>query len=218
MIRELVIAAHPAETAHLPEGTDVVLTGIGMSRAAVVTTRAILERAPSAQQREGLVVVNLGSCGALRDGAGGLFRPSTVLNRDVNAELMRAMGTVPDDTIALSTLGQVGDGSVLATGDSFVADEQQRELLGRRADLVDMEGFAVAAACRELGVALRMVKHVSDDAAAQALAWRERVDLSARELAGWYRRSTGTLLAAAAVTAAGTNAGATAGTPGEAGS
>lgn len=201
MIRELVIAAHPAETAHLPESADVVLTGIGMPRAAVVTTRAILERAPSAEQRQGLVVVNLGSCGALRDGAHGLFRPSTVLNRDVNVELMRTMGTVPDDTIALSTLGQVGDGSVLATGDSFVADEHQRELLGRRADLVDMEGFAVAAACRELGVALRMLKHVSDDAAAQALAWRERVDLSARELAGWYARSTGTLLATATATA-----------------
>lgn len=182
----LVIAAHPAETTYLPPDTDVVLTGIGMSRAATHTSRAILERFPDAGARAALTVANLGSCGALRPGAHGLFEPSVVINRDIDAELMRAMGSDPQDTISLNELGQTGDGSVLATGDSFVAGGPVRDALQQRADLVDMEGFAVAVACRELGVALRMVKHVSDDADEQALDWATRVDQSARALADWW--------------------------------
>lgn len=187
MNRVLVIAAHPAETAQLPPEADVVLTGIGMSRAAAVTARAVLERAPSPAERRGLRVVNLGSCGGLRPGLSGVCEPSEILNRDIDAELMRAMGSDPDDLIRLSELGQTGDGSVLATGDSLVAGGPVRDALAERAHLVDMEGFAVATACRELGVSLRMAKHVSDDADSQALEWLERVQISARELAAWYR-------------------------------
>lgn len=181
----LVIAAHPAETTYLPPDTDVVLTGIGMSRAATVTTRAVLERAPRPRDRQGLTVINLGSCGGLRPGASGIFTPSTVINRDVDADLMRAIGSDPRDTIELSTLGQTGDGSVVATGDSFVAGGPIRDALAKRADLVDMEAFAIAVACTELSVGLRVVKHISDDADTQALDWATRVDASARALADW---------------------------------
>lgn len=187
--RVLVIAAHPAEIAHLPPEADAVVTGIGMSRAAAVTTRAVLERAPEPEQREQLIVVNLGSCGALDPGLSGVFEPSEVLNRDVDAALMIAMGSDPQDRIDLGELGQIGDGTILATGDSLVAGGPVRDALAQRAQLVDMEGFAVATACRELGVELRMAKHVSDDADAQALEWLERVDISARELAAWYSQS-----------------------------
>lgn len=191
-----MIAAHPAETARLPSGADVVVTGVGMSRAAVATARAILERAPGPTERAGLVVTNLGSCGAVRPGVSGICRPSSVLNRDVDADVMRAMGSVPDDTIDLASLGQEGDGTVLATGDSFVAGGAAREAVARRAHLVDMEAFAVAVACRELGVRLRVVKHVSDAADAGALHWRELVDLSARELARWWAANPGDAAAA----------------------
>ncbi|NKE08677.1 MULTISPECIES: nucleosidase [Kocuria] len=182
----LVVAAHPAETTYLPAGTDVVLTGIGMSRAATHTTRAIVERVPDARNRGRLTVVNLGSCGGLCPGAHGIFEPSLVINRDIDAELMRAMGSDPQESINLTEMGQPGDGSVLATGDSFVAGGPVRDALEQRADLVNMEGFAVAVACREMGVGLRMVKHVSDDAGEQALDWATRVDQSARALADWW--------------------------------
>ncbi|NLE97265.1 MAG: nucleosidase, partial [Propionibacterium sp.] len=52
--------------------------------------------------------------------------------------------------------------------------------------LVDMEGFAIAHACRELGVELVMIKHVSDPADESSLAWKDVVDLSARALAEAY--------------------------------
>ncbi|MDO4254555.1 MAG: nucleosidase [Kocuria sp.] len=182
----LVVAAHPAETAHLPPDTDVVLTGIGMSRAATCVTRAIMQRCPTPEERSKLTLVNLGSCGGLAPTAHGIFEPSTVINRDIDGDSMRALGTDPQDSIPLADLGQPGDGSVLATGDSFIADDAVRDALAQRADLVDMEGFAVAVACRELGVRLRMVKHISDHADEQALAWADQVDQSARALARWW--------------------------------
>ena len=81
----------------------------------------------------------------------------------------------------------VRDVGLVFLGDSLVAGGPVRDALAERAHLVDMEGFAVATACRELGVSLRMAKHVSDDADSQALEWLERVQISARELAAWYR-------------------------------
>ena len=50
---------------------------------------------------------------------------------------------------------------------------------------MDMEGYAVAYACRQLGVAVRLVKHVSDAADESALDWPTAVEASAVELGRW---------------------------------
>ena len=60
-----------------------------------------------------------------------------------------------------------------------------RELLAARAHLVDMEGYAVAFACARIGVPVRLVKHVSDNADESALDWPAMVDRSARALGDW---------------------------------
>ena len=85
-MRTLVISATAAEAAHLPAGTDLVVTGIGKVHAAVATTRAILERGA-----EDLRVLNVGTAGSLRDGVSGLFTPGTVLNHDISADLLRTL-------------------------------------------------------------------------------------------------------------------------------
>lgn len=184
MERLLVLAAHPLETTHLPEDIDLVLTGIGMSMAAVRTTEAILTRCPDPARRAELTVLSIGSAGALKDGFSGVLEPSRIINRDVDEQLLRAAGIPVHNVIELG-----GDGPVLATGDSFVAGGPVREELAARADLVDMEGWAVAVACRHLGVRLRMVKHVSDAADEAAIAWAEKVEVSARDLGRWFRDS-----------------------------
>jgi adenosylhomocysteine nucleosidase len=180
-----VLVAHPWEAAHLPADIDLVITGVGMTPAAVATTRAILDRCPDPAARAGLRAVNLGSCGSLKAELSGIFEPSAVINRDVDEGVLAALGLGVPSRIEL-----VGDGPVLGTGDSFVAGGAARERLLGRCELVDMEGFAVAYACRELGVPLRMVKHVSDAADESALAWKDLVDQSARELAAAYSRLT----------------------------
>ncbi|MDO5499639.1 MAG: nucleosidase [Propionibacteriaceae bacterium] len=179
--RPLVLVAHKAEARYLPPDTDLVLTGVGLTKAAYATTRAILERAPSPEQRSELLVVNLGTVGALGPHHEDVIAPSAVINRDVDEDMLRALGFVPDNRIELG-----GTGPVLGSGDAFVAGGEARERLLGRCELVDMEGWAIAYACRELGVRLRMIKHVSDSADEQALAWVELVDRSARALAAAY--------------------------------
>jgi adenosylhomocysteine nucleosidase len=172
----LVVAATSAEAAYVPPHLPVVVTGLGKTAAAVATTRALAGVDPART-----CVVNVGTAGALRDGLEGLHLPGVVLNHDMNAEAVRALGYDPEERLAV----EGGDTTVLASGDVFVTDPAVRAALARRADLVDMEGYAVTYACRRMGVAVRLVKHVSDNADASALDWPRLVDRSARVLGRW---------------------------------
>jgi nucleoside phosphorylase len=82
-----------------------------------------------------------------------------------------------------------GDGTVLASGDTFVNDPAVRDGLAAHAALVDMEGFAVAAVAGHFGVPVRLVKHVSDQADESAMDWPQAVDASARLLGEWLREN-----------------------------
>jgi adenosylhomocysteine nucleosidase len=176
--RYLVVCATRAEAAYVPEHLPVVITGLGKTAAAAATAEAL-----ATTHHDGLTVVNLGTAGSLRPGLSGLFLPSTVLNHDISAEVIRALGFDPQDRLSLPD----GDGTVLATGDVFVTERPVRERLARTAHLVDMEGYAVAYACRRRGVPVRLVKHVSDDADEAAMDWPQLVDRSAAELGRWLR-------------------------------
>jgi adenosylhomocysteine nucleosidase len=172
-VSALVVVATEAEAEYVPPGLRMVVTGIGKTAAAVATTRAVLQERPTQ-------VVNVGSAGSLRDGVRGLLEVGTVLNHDMNGDAVRALGYDPHDILSL------GDSpTVLASGDVFVSDPAVRERLARRAHLVDMEGYGVAFACRELGVPVRLVKHVSDNADDSALDWVDLVATSARAVGAW---------------------------------
>ena len=172
----LVVAATKAEAAYVPNQLPLVVTGLGKTAAAVGTARAL-----AGANLAGLTVVNVGTAGALRPGLSGLHLPGTVFNHDMNVDVIRALGYDPEETLEL--VG--GDATVLASGDVFVVDPAVRDALALRADLVDMEGYAVAYACRQFGVPVRLVKHVSDNADELALDWPARVDRSARTLGEW---------------------------------
>jgi adenosylhomocysteine nucleosidase len=74
---------------------------------------------------------------------------------------------------------------VLASGDVFVTDPAVRAWLAARADVVDMEAYAVVFACRRLGVPVRIIKHVSDTADESVRDWPSAVAGSARALGDW---------------------------------
>ena len=177
----LVVSATKAEAAHVPPEFEVLVTGIGKVSAAVAVA-SVLATYGSGRLP---LVVDIGTVGALHAHHTGLFTPSRVLNHDLSAAAIRALGHDVDDAIELPD----GDGSVLATGDVFISDAAVRDLLAQRADLVDMEGFAVAYASAHMGAECRLVKHVSDQADDSALDWPARIDASARELGDWLRRT-----------------------------
>ncbi|MEZ0580573.1 nucleosidase [Nocardioides sp. MH1] len=176
----LVVAATRAEAAYVPDGLPVLVTGIGKTAAAFAVARALA----SYDDLAGLELVNIGTAGALHDHHAGLHEPGVVLNHDINADAIRALGYDPEERL------RCGAGeTVLATGDVFVTDPVVRARLAERADLVDMEGYAVVYAARQFGVPVRLVKHVSDNADETALDWNEMVDHSARALGAWLDAS-----------------------------
>ncbi|MFI8774486.1 nucleosidase [Gordonia sp. NPDC062954] len=176
----LLVAATRAEAHHLPADARVLVTGIGKVRAATTLTRALVEaerdgRPPIRQ------LISIGTAGALRAQHTGIFFPSVVIEHDISATELRAMGYPLVDRWELPD----GDGTVLASGDTFVADPVRRDVLARHADLVDMEGAAVAHVAADFGIPCRMVKIVSDAADESAMDWPSVVDAAARRLGEW---------------------------------
>ncbi|GAA1717723.1 hypothetical protein GCM10009745_78130 [Kribbella yunnanensis] len=172
----VVVSAVRGEARYVPEGLPVLITGAGKTPAAVATARMLASRDTS-----DLVVLNVGTTGALRDGLSGIYLPSTVINHDLNVDAIRAIGLDPQDELPV----EGGDGTVLASGDVFVADPAVRARLAEQAHLVDMEAYGVVYACREFGVPVKVVKHVSDAADDAALDWPTLVDTSAKALGEW---------------------------------
>ena len=183
----LLVVALAEEAAGLDDTFPVLVTGVGKLRAATAVTGLLLQAgAPS-------VVINIGTAGALRPGFTGIHEVASVLQHDFDdatfydllgqhfgAPLL--LGDTPDYDAPLPS-------PVLATGDRFIAGGRERTALAKRADLVDMEGYAVVAACRGLRVPVRVVKLVSDDADEDAATtWVESLADHAHTLASWVKQ------------------------------
>ncbi len=164
----LYAAAIREETAALPPHCEVVELGVGKVIAAT-RLAARLATGPAVD-----LVVNLGTAGGLRGQAlGTVVEVGRVLQHDLDVAGIEALvgRPMPGGPIDLPH-GR----STLATGDRFVTDPAMRARLGEQADVVDMEGYAVAATCRALGVDVRMFKAVSDGADGEsATTWVDTI-------------------------------------------
>jgi adenosylhomocysteine nucleosidase len=181
-VRPLVVAALPAEIATLPD--HVARLHLGVGKVAAATT---LAHHLAGHRDEVEVVVNLGTAGALRDQPiGQVAEVARVHQHDFDhAGVERFVGApLPGGPIAFDV---AAPGAVrLATGDRLVVDPAERARLAVDADLVDMEGYAVAATCRRFGVPVRLVKAVSDGADAGAeVSWKQALARCAVALAAW---------------------------------
>lgn len=173
----LIVVALPEEAAHLHTDLPVLITGAGKVNAAIGVTRA-LATAPAPPSE----IINLGTAGALRPGLSGTHQIGLVLQHDLDSPALKSLtGKSFGEPLHLADRGLT-----LATGDVFVADPVLQQALARHADLVDMEGYAVAAAAAAFGVPVRIVKHVSDMADGEAVrSWTSTVDECSRALATW---------------------------------
>lgn len=180
--RPLLAAALEVEAAHMRDlGLPVLITGVGGTAAAVAVSVALARQRP----RE---VISLGTAGSLRPDATGTVIIHEVFKHDIdNVALAELVGFEPAPLLGLSPTYE-GRSAVLATGDVFITDPIVRSRLGERADVVDMEGYAVATAARAVGVPVTLVKQVSDSADdTAARSWQQTMDACARALADWVR-------------------------------
>lgn len=176
--RPLLVVAVEEEAAHLHAGDlPILVTGVGKICAASSMAAVLSRRRPAR-------IINLGTAGALRDGLSGTHVIGRVIQHDFDDEAIFALTG--------SRFGapvEIGEGPVLASGDVFVSGEETRARLAARADLVDMEGYAVARTALEFGLPVTLVKEVSDSAGEQAgKSWTESLDACAERLGAWVRR------------------------------
>lgn len=196
----LFVVAARAEATAFDHALPVLVTGIGKIRSAAALAACLA----SYEAAGGLpsAVVNIGTAGALRGHMLGVHRVETVLLHDFSHFAVRkitGMDEYPplhvgprDDEGAEGKPGAAtaasGNGVVLATGDTFVADSAVRDALAEQADLVDMEGYAIAQVAHDFGVPVELIKHVSDAAdETSGDVWAARAAELAEEIAGHAR-------------------------------
>ena len=175
----LLVVALEEEATHLHVSElPVLVTGPGKVNAAIAVASILAETTPTR-------VVNLGTAGALRDGMHGTHVIGSVWQHDFDdAAIFGLSGLHFGEPVHLNE-----SGPRLVTGDQFIADDVTRARLAQTADLVDMEGYAVARAAVTAGVPVTLVKQVSDRAdAAAGTSWRQTVDACAEILGAWVHR------------------------------
>ncbi len=140
------------------DSVEVVFTGVGKINAALATTQAL-----NSQRRA--LVINYGTSGKISKSLHGLVEISRVVQRDMMAMPLSPRGVTPfsEDSLKDPFLESGRVGWVCGTGDSFVTSEDPW-LTENKIDLVDMELFAVASACKHAGVPWRSFKYVTDAA------------------------------------------------------
>lgn len=171
-----VVMALPAESAGRFEkhGISVLYTGIGKVNAAIALTRRLARF-----RREGRgppLVVNFGTAGGIGFPSRTLVACRRFVDRDMDVTpLGFALGVTPFDKLpAMLEFPVCFPGlpeAICGTGDSFAT-----RALQVACDVVDMEAYALAKACRIEGADFACSKFVSDGADENAAEhWRENV-------------------------------------------
>ncbi len=178
--RPLLVVALEEEAQHLHVSEfPVLVTGVGKICAASALSALLARQRPSS-------LINLGTAGALQEGLRGTQVISRVIQHDFDDDGVFALtGEHFGEPIELG-----GTGPVLASGDAFISGGPLRDrLMARGAQVVDMEGYAVARVARDFGLSVTLVKEISDSACeGAAKSWTETLDECAERLGAWVRR------------------------------
>jgi adenosylhomocysteine nucleosidase len=183
----LVVMALRAEGAGRFEaaGIEVLYTGVGKVNAAIALTRRLADlRGGGAPP----LVVNFGTAGSANLPARTLVACRRFVDRDMDVGALGfAPGVTPFDELppvlefppAFPELPE----AVCGSGDSFATAHA-----GIDCDVVDMEAYALAKACKRAGGDFACVKYVSDGADARAAEhWRENIAGAAERFVALYR-------------------------------
>ena len=137
--------AEPLRRRKLPPGVRIFVSGMGPDAARRTTEEAIRQGAER--------VLNAGVCAALSPEIprGSVFRIERVANEDDERAI--DLPVEPGNPLPLARLASV---------ERPLFEPARRERLAQRADLVEMEGFAIADVCRRNDVPCILVKGVTD--------------------------------------------------------
>ena len=144
-------------------------TGAGKINATYNLTKLIMTHKPKE-------VINFGTAGAVSKSLKGIIECTKFYQRDmdVSALMNLKIGETPFDDI--NEIIMSPDGYSCATGDSFVTDS-----IPIKADVVDMEAYALAKICKLEKIKFRCFKFISDNADETAnVDWAENCNKGAK--------------------------------------
>jgi adenosylhomocysteine nucleosidase len=160
-MRDIVLIAIKQEAPDLSYMMNLFYTGVGKVNAAMTAGEVIAKYRP---QR----IINFGTAGGITVSTG-LHQCTAFVQRDMSCE---GLGCQPGQTPFESTVSIGTPGLICSTGDNFVMNPQ----LLIPADVVDMEAYAIAKACKRYHVEFLCFKYVSDQANQDAHSdWRQQV-------------------------------------------
>ena len=157
IMKILLVYAIPEEKIeiNIPNAEVIyVETGIGKVSAAMRTMRAICEYHPD-------IVINAGSAGTLNHKVGDIIVCNRFIDRDLRkVTLNGVVSEIEFDCRDVARRFLTNRDIVWGTcntGDSFITEGNDIE-----GDVIDMESYAEADVCREMGVPFFAVKYVTD--------------------------------------------------------
>lgn len=170
---------------HLKARFQPLMTGIGPVESAVVTAAALARLAGEGTLPD--LVVSLGSAGSRTLEQTAVYRASSVSYRDMDASALGfEKGVTPllgePAELELPVLLPGVPDARLSTGANVVSGAAYDAV---DADMVDMESYAVARACRRFAVPLLVLRGISDGAAELTHVdnWREYLHVVDEHLA-----------------------------------
>ena len=164
----LIITALESELKRetVPNGVEIVYSGIGKINAAVTSLKAIHQFSPR-------LILNFGTAGKINPEVDGLLEIGRVIQRDMDAEPLAPRGSTPFCTRPTEYLSS--GKFICGSGDSFVT-AQDPWLQSQGVDVVDMELFAIAAVAHEHQIPWHSFKYITDDANESSGAdWESKV-------------------------------------------
>ncbi len=148
-MNDIILLAMPEEAPSFVGKSNVFFTGVGKINAAIVAATLIEKYKPNR-------IFNFGTAGGIREHMtpGSLYKCTYFTQRD-GVLGGCVLGPQADELLAGIEMGY--GGFILSTGDNFVTDTSSID-----ADLVDMEAFAIAKACKLSNTEFECYKYISD--------------------------------------------------------
>ena len=153
-MNNIILIALEQEAPNMASWDNVFFTGVGKVNAGITAGRLIEEHAPH-------TVWNFGTVGGVTV-TSGVHEIKNFVQRDMSCcEMGFEIGQTPFEDDKVISFGDEVYDMCCSTGDNFVSDISNLDLI---ADVVDMEAYAIAKACKEGQVNFRCFKYVSDQA------------------------------------------------------
>jgi len=157
-MKAIILSAIESEIHSLNTEYEIILTGVGKVNAALSAMKTIREKRPD-------LIINFGTAGSLKKEISGLVDCKYFVQRDIDT---RPLGTDlgqtpyendPPKVIEMPDhlINTINMNLICATGDSFVESE-----ISLKADVVDMEAYAIAKVCYLESVPFACFKYISD--------------------------------------------------------